>query len=311
MIIFLYGQDTYRLRQKLKDLVSEFRKKYRRPYIKQFDARELNFEDFRSEFQTVSMFKEKRLVKITNVFSAPVFLEKITEFLRKIHETEDTLVFYEEGMPNTNNSLFKFLEKKAKIYKFELLSQVKLKYWIKKELIRYQVEADLDTLDALYEIGSDNLWLLASEIKKLATFVGRGNKAHLNDLEVLSKQKVETDIFATIDAISGNNKGKALELLHRHLHEGDSPLYLLSMLRNQISNLLIVKDLMTKGVPAPFIAKESGLHPFVAKKSLRISYKFTLSQLKEIYRKLFRYEIKIKTGKIDPVLALELLTVEI
>jgi len=33
--------------------------------------------------------------------------------------------------------------------------------------------------------------------------------------------------------------------------------------------------------------------------------------LKKIYRKIFKLELKIKTGKIDPVLALDILVTEI
>ena len=128
---------------------------------------------------------------------------------------------------------------------------------------------------------------------------------------ILTKSKIETDIFATIDAFSAKDKKKALKLLHRHLEKGDSPLYLLSMLKFQISNLLIVKDLIERKTSYSHILNKSNLHPYVVKKNWNLAQKFDLEQLKKIYRKIFKLELKIKTGKIDPALALDVLITEI
>lgn len=313
MIIFLYGQDVYRLHQKLKELIDNFKRKHKKhSYIKHIDVKKSDFESFKDELQTSSIFKEKKLITITNVFSNPIFLKKILEFLRENRKDGgNTLVFWEEKMPNTDNPLLKILTNKGKVYRFEPLSGTKLKEWISREFAKYKVETDPRVIEVLCRFGGNDLWLLSGEIKKLATFVGQTNKIHLNDLELLSKQRVEIDIFSTIDAISSNNKDKALELIHKHLEEGDSPLYLFSMLKKQISNLLIVKNLKEKKAPVSFIIRDSGLHPFVARKCSRLSDKFTFNYLKKIYWKIFQFEIKIKTGKIDPALALELLTIEI
>ena len=107
------------------------------------------------------------------------------------------------------------------------------------------------------------------------------------------------------------DKKRALDLLHSHLEKGDSPLYLFSMIKFQISNLLVIKDLIEKQTPFPSILSQSNLHPFVVKKSYRLSQKFSLEQLKKIYRKIFKLDLKIKTGKIDPALALDILVTEI
>jgi len=313
MIAFLYGQDIYRLRQKLRELINDFEREHKNcSLIKHFDAKDLDFESFRNEIQTSSIFKEKKLITIAHVFSNSIFLEKTLKFFNENREkTENTLLFWEEKKIDPDHPLIKEIARIGKVYKFDLLSEAELKRWIRREFGKYKVEIEPGIIEALWEFGGNDLWLISGEIKKLIAFAGKSKKVFLKDLKLLSKPEVETDIFTTLDAISSDNKKRALDLLHNHLKKGESPLYLFSMLKKQISNLLIVKDLRNKRIPSSFIAQESKLHPFVAKKCLRLSEKFTFDQLKKIYWKIFQYEIKIKTGKIDPVLALELLTIEI
>ena len=313
MIAFLYGQDIYRLRQKLRELINDFEREHKNcSLIKHFDAKDLDFESFRNEIQTSSIFKEKKLITIAHVFSNSIFLEKTLKFFNENREkTENTLLFWEEKKIDPDHPLIKEIARIGKVYKFDLLSEAELKRWIRREFGKYKVEIEPGIIEALWEFGGNDLWLISGEIKKLIAFAGKSKKVSLKDLKLLSKPEVETDIFTTLDAISSDNKKRALDLLHNHLKKGESPLYLFSMLKKQISNLLIVKDLRNKRIPSSFIAQESKLHPFVAKKCLRLSEKFTFDQLKKIYWKIFQYEIKIKTGKIDPVLALELLTIEI
>ena len=50
-----------------------------------------------------------------------------------------------------------------------------------------------------------------------------------------------------------------------------------------------------------------GLHRFVAEKGRRQSRNFSMEQLETIYRKLLETDLAIKTGRMDQVLALDML----
>jgi DNA polymerase-3 subunit delta len=308
MIIFLYGQDTYRSRQKLKEIIERFGKTSKgRLGLIRLDAKKTSFQDFKDEIRTASIFKEKKFFILTNVFSNSEFEKEILDFLKKKKDLEDSVLFYEEGKVDGKKSLFKFLKDKGKAQEFEALEGYKLKNWIEDEFEKHQTKIEPGVSETLIKFIGSDLWQLSREIEKLVTYKVNEKEVSLKDIELLSKSKVETDIFKTIDAISSKDKGMALNLLHQHLKKGDSPLYLFSMIKFQISNLIIVKDLTEKRISL----SQSNLHPFVAKKSYSLSQKFSLEQLRKIYRKIFKLELKIKTGKIDPALALDILVVEI
>ncbi|MEO1289650.1 MAG: hypothetical protein AAFV93_17950, partial [Chloroflexota bacterium] len=55
------------------------------------------------------------------------------------------------------------------------------------------------------------------------------------------------------------------------------------------------------------IAKVLGIHPYPASKLATQCRRFELAQLESIYRRVQQYDVDMKTGRIQPRLALELL----
>ena len=306
MILFLYGEDTYRMKEKMKEIIEKYKKVHKSGLnLKYFD----NFEDLKDGMKQMSMFKEKKLAIINNPFSNIEFKEKFSENGKDFAKSEDIIVFYQEEV-NKNDTFFKFLKKNAKCQEFSSLGGLKLKEWIRKEFGKYQTEIEPKSLEMLIEYIGNDLWRMANEIKKLASY--KKNKIiKAEDIELLVRPKIETAIFKTIDAISQKNKKLAINLIHKHIEKGDHPLYLLSMINYQFRNLLIVKDFIERRKPYSIILKKSGLHPFVVRKSYYQAQKFSFQELKKIYQKIFQVDFDIKTGRIKPEIALDMLIAEI
>lgn len=311
MIIFLYGQDTYRSREKLKEIIEHYRRVHKSGLnLKYFDHNNLSLETLKNEFQTTPMFKEKKLVVLENIFPNLKNEEKFLDLIKNLKNSENIIVIYEKEKPDSRFALVKFLKKYSKSQEFKLLEEEKLKSWVNREFAKFKTKINPGALDKLiYFVGND-LWQMNNEIKKLVSFKSR-KKIEAEDVELLIKPKIEADIFKTIDAIAQKNKKKALSLIHKHLEKGDSPLYLLSMINFQFRNLLMIKDLIEKNRSYYIILKTTKLHPFVVKKSWQLANKFTLQELKKIYQKIFQVDLSIKTGRVEPRIGLELLLVEL
>lgn len=307
MIIFLYGPDTYRSRQKLKEIIEHYKETHQTGLnLKYLDGKNLDYADFKNEIQTTSMFKEKKLLILTDVLSNQEFKENFLKSSKKLIDSEDVVLFYETKEIPKNNAFFTFLKKQAKSQEFRLLDGQKLRNWVKKEVASQPASAGAAAVEKLIEYVGNDLWGLSNEIKKLASYKNKG-KIEAEDVELLVRPKTETDIFKTIDAIASKNKKQALGLIHKHLEKGDSPLYLLSMINFQFRNILLIKDLLEKGKPL----KLSRLHPYVVSKTYGLARRFTLEELKKIYQKIFQVDYNIKTGKLDPQAALDLLIAEL
>ena len=80
------------------------------------------------------------------------------------------------------------------------------------------------------------------------------------------------------------------------------------MLVYQVRNLLLMKDMGERErTDATTLGRMLKLHPYVAKKSYTQAGKFTLPELKKIYRLLLEVDKDVRLGRKDPKLALELL----
>lgn len=303
------------MREKLNEVVESYKKIHKSGLnLRYFDCSEKTAEDtfnnLKDEIRQASMFEEKKLAVVINPFLDSEFKEKFLKERKDLLKSEDIILLYEEGKIAKNDSLFKFFIKDTKSQEFQILSGQKLKNWVRRRFERYETKIESDALEMLIEhVGSD-LWRMNNEIKKLVSYKNN-TTVKKEDIKLLTRSKIETDIFKTIDAISQKNKKQALNLLHKHLEKGDSPLYLLSMINFQFRNLLIVKDFVEKYRPYSVILKKSGLHPFVVKKSYSLSQEFSIRELKKIYRRIFQVDLDIKTGRIESKMALDLLIAEI
>ncbi|HOC53673.1 MAG TPA: DNA polymerase III subunit delta [Candidatus Pacearchaeota archaeon] len=297
MIIFLFGEDTYRLKEKLREIIEEYKKKNTSGFNLRFlDAKEILFDDFKSELLSISMFKEKKLVVLSNIFSASKFKEDFLERGEPLFGSENILIIYEPGNVSQKEKLATFLKKKAKTEEFKFLRTDQVKRFIKKKL--EQKEISDDALSLLIDFCSNDLWKISKEIEKLINY--SKSKILKEDIELLVSPVYDNNIFETIDAIAKKEKKKAIKLLKRHIEDGDSVPYLLTMIAYQLKNIISVKS-----------SKKVAMNPFVLSKSLSQANNFSIEELKALYEKVAFLDADIKTGRVNPEFALDLLVFDI
>ena len=307
MIIFIYGQDTYRSRQKLNEIVDHYKKTRKSGLsLNFFEGENLNFQEFKNEMETVSMFKEKKLAVLKDIFSNQIFKEEFLKIKEVFSKSDDIVLIYQGKEMKKNDALYRFLKKNSKSQEFNFLEKDKLKSWVRKKIESYGGDIEGKALEKLLESVGSDLWQMENEIKKLVSFKD-GKTITQEDVELLVGQKIDAYIFKTIDALAERRKDLALSLIHKHLEKGDNALYLLAMINFQFRNLLLIKDFAEKNTPYYLIIKQSGLHPFIVRKSFQQAKQFSFQKLKKIYQNIFQADINIKRGRILPEAALDLL----
>ena len=222
------------------------------------------------------------------------------------------VLLFQEGKILSNDALLKFLKKNknVKICEFRPLETEKLRSWIKKQFKDSQVDIDPEALKRIIDFVGNDLWRMSNEIKKIISFKRKGSIS-VGDVETLIEPKIDVDIFKTIDAIALKDKKQALKLIRGHLKKGDYPLLILSMINFQFRNIIIVKDMMEKNISYGDILKKTKLHPFVIRKSCNLARRFSKEELKKIYQNIFKVDLNIKTGKVEPQTALDILIAQI
>jgi len=328
MVFFFYGEDDFRLKQKISSVVASYRQKHRSGFnFGYFDlAQEEDWEKLKNFLDSFSMFAEKKLAVVSGLFEAQKGIkEKLLDYFisSDIIKTEDSFLVVgqklerppekkiQEYVLKDNKDLFKKLTaKNIKAEEFNFLVGIKLENWIKKEVISRGGEINVQAIKQLAVFVGSDLWRASNEIDKLISY-RLGQEILPADIEKLVGAKIENDIFKTVDALAARNGALAFKLLHRHLAEGESEIYLLSMLVYQFRNLLLIKDQLERGVSSYDLGKKIKLHPYVLRKSFEQSKNFSLGALKNIYGRLSEIDIGIKSGGLESQTALDLIVKEI
>lgn len=315
MIIFLYGEDEFRSSRKLAEIKNKFLEKNKEGgtlFVFDFAENEEKIGELTLKLSSGSLFSNKKLAIVKNILRNKAVAEgqEFLDFLKKVDKgkiKDLTLVFWEKEKIDKKLKLAKFLLEKAKKQEFKLLEGAKLSNWIIEEIREISAGAVSISPKAMEKLSiyvGNDLSLLSKEIEKLVDYKGKGQISE-EDIDLLVKSKVDTDIFRTLDALSQGDKKTAVKLLHEHIESGDHPLYMLDRYFYQFRNLLKVKSLVEKDMPQSEIASKLKLHPYVVKKSLEQGGRFSLDRLKNLYKNLCEIDFAAKTGKVEIELALD------
>ncbi len=303
MLYLIFGKDNFRVQEKLAQIRGKFIKKTGSDLnIIEFDEK-AQIEQIKNAFQFGGLLAEQKLIIFKNFSTiAPAAIQKeLAKLLNKIPKAVH-LVFIEGELKS--NSLVRKIKTQGKAWQFELLSYYELLNWIKKRVEDKKRRIDPEAVKTLAFYIGNNLARTDNEIEKLITYKGQ-KTIMAEDVRLLVKPEFSPGIFKLIDNIAAKDLKKSQNILQQLLDAGENPLYIHSMIVYQFRNLIIIKSLSNLG--SAEIRKKTKLHPFVIQKSQQQIRNFSFENLKRIYAKLLDGEIAIKTGKIEPRLALELL----
>ncbi len=327
MIFFLYGEDTYRSRQKLKELKEAFIAKHDKGglNITHLDGEKLDIEKFRNAVSGSSFLANKRLIVVEDFLSrnkGQKVFEEINDYLYTNKELpkDNSVLFWESSnfekkkftskkdkspTPKRNPLLNNLLKEKF-CWQFEPLTNAKVINWIQKKIKEEKININADALQALVAYISNDIWQLNQDMEKLIAYC-QGRDIAINDVELLVRAKFNDNIFHLVDAIGQKNKKLALKLVRDQLDSGQDFDNIFPMIIRQFRILLQIKEKVDNGFPTTHLASELNLHSYVVEKALIQALRYKLPQLKKIYNQILNIDVKRKTGLNRPEILLDLL----
>jgi DNA polymerase-3 subunit delta len=192
---------------------------------------------------------------------------------------------------------------------FPLPKEQDLAGWIQKRVRDRQGKMSGEAVGMLAGLIGRDLRLLDQEIDKLLTYVDGERQISAEDVRTLVSRAREANIFDLVDCVGRRETARALQWLHYLLEQEEHPLQILAMLGRQVRILIQVSELRKQGLVPPEIASQLGLAPWMVPKFLDQAQKFDMAQLEAAHQQLVETDWAIKTGKMEEILALDLLVV--
>jgi DNA polymerase III subunit delta len=341
-VLAYHGADDALKRKALEQLASELVD----PDLRDFDYETLYGPDLTSDrviasAGVVPFASARRLVVVTqaNEMTAAE-QELLARNLNRVPETTCLVLMapapeLKEGKPKRGSELhpdlMRVVKKLGKAVDFPLM-----KAQDAPPVVRRMVESEGKTISltsamAIVRRAGTDTGILASEVRKLADYVGYRKEITAQDVEAVTTQTLEEKIFALTDAVGSKKPVLALQQLHPLLHDGSSAqgdaLRTLSMLARHFRELWQVrvlvdagcKALTREGVPEYLQAMLPsnnilGAQDWKMRKLREQAPNFSVEDLADCFERIAAVDLAIKgiDGDVsDAVLAMEMLIVEL
>ena len=259
MFYLLHGQDIYRSKEKLNELIAHFKTKVSDLGFFRIDGENFSEAEFKELLKGKTLFEKKYVVVCERVLENKEASNFILDNSDDLAKTDNMFLFLEEEVDE--KILEEFKKSAYKIQEYKPLDGIKLKAWFATKKIPANIASEI-----IKKSGSD-LWRASKEIEKYA----------LGELTAKQETVAEYNPFAICDAFAEKNKVKAWIIYQQALKWGIPAKEVFFKILWQIKNILLVKKLAGAGVAD--IAKESGLKPFVAGKAIKAAKNFSEEEL--------------------------------
>ncbi len=328
MLHILYGRDDFSRREELGRIKASLDSDgMLASNTDVLGGREVAFEQLTAICDTVPFLAGHRLVVVEGLLGRfepadrprrgasrprrgpPPELERwlgLAEYVQRL-PASTTLVLLDDEL-SADNPLLQALRAQARVLEFRPLRSGAVLQWILERAQRQEADISPAAARLLADLVGDNLWVLASELDKLAAFA-QSRRIEGADVKALVSEARDVNVFAMVDAIVEKRPAVALHLLRRQIiREGRDAGYLLAMVVRQYRLIIQAKDLSLSGLTAQEIGQRLGISSeFVLQRVLDQADRYSLSRLKTAYRRLLEADIAVKRGRYGEEVALELL----
>lgn len=290
MVVTLTGNE-FIISQTLRTLADRFTAKFGANGYEQIDGEKFEPTNLPSLLQSASLFAPQRLVVVKDAAKNKGLWELLGEWAGKV-PAETTLVIIEPSIDKRTKT-YKVLKATGDFKEFSVPHDAELVRWLQATADALGAKITLDDAQYLIDRTGRDQWLLSHEIEKLAY-----HSTITRDLiDTLVERTPEGSAFELLDAALSGNKSRVQQLVAVIKHQED-PYKLFGLLASQVYALAVL--VAASGKNADQIAKDTGLHPFVVRKTQGIAQKLGKERVKQIVTAVANCDMQLKTTGADP-----------
>ena len=213
--------------------------------------------------------------------------------------------------------LWKLLQKRGHAYQFAPMQSIEeAESFIAARFSGEGVRVDRAACRYLAELLGTSIPDILTEVRRLIIFIGDRKELALADVEGQVAATRTHTVFEFVDALGRRDARQALGVLNRLMEGGIKsdrktdvqaiPLILVSLLHRQVRNMLLAQSLVKDhGVEPRGLARDLGVPPFVAEKTLRQARRFPERRLQETLEELAAVDLRLKSTSLPPRSLLE------
>ncbi|HDQ34867.1 MAG TPA: DNA polymerase III subunit delta [Chloroflexi bacterium] len=275
------------------------------------------FDEVRRACSTVPFLADKRVVLLQEALSKANdrWVQELLEYLPHLPESTQ-LIFVEQRDLKARHPVLTWAKQhgeQAAIEHFSVPKERSLPTWIVQRTQHHGGQIAPQAASSLAQHIGPQLRLLDQEIQKLLTYRGLEGTITIEDVRRLVPY-IESGgvIFDLVDALGQRRPNVAAQQLHLLLDTGDHPLAIFGMIVRQFRLLVQARWVLDRGGTQGAVKEAlNQRHDFVVRKICNQARYFDAAQLTRAYQLLLDTDLAIKTGRLAPDAALDLLIAQL
>ena len=258
--------------------------------------------------ETMPFFAERRLIIVENSGFFKNATPELADYIKGMPETA-CFVFVEQEV-DKRGKLYKAVKDKGRVTELGKQDEKTLLVWIAGMVKREGRQIKESTARYLISKVGTDMQNIEKEMEKLFSYTMGESEITVQAIEEICTTQVTNKIFDMVESVATKQQKKALDYYYDLLALKEPPMSILYLLTRQFKLLLEVKALLAKGYDKSTIAKEAGLHPFVAGKYMKQCRSFSEKTLRDIMEYSAETEEMVKTGRLNDRMSVELFIVK-
>jgi len=274
MVITITGDNQHQARAEARKVTDAFVAEYGSLAVERFDAGEAETEQILSSISSTSLLSSHKLVIIQDFETNKILTEAAETIVEQA--SDDVTVLILIGKLDKRVAYGKLLKKTTDFREFSALSPQDTVNWVVQTTAKKNGQIDRGSAQYLIDFIGTNQERLSNELDKLILFnptITRSN------IEQLCERQASSTVFELLEAGFNGRQKQALQIYDEQRRQQVEPLAMIGMIGWQLHILAIAKTAKDKS--AADIAREAGVHPFVAQKSVQLAKNMALPKLRQ------------------------------
>jgi DNA polymerase-3 subunit delta len=314
VVYIFHGEDEFSIAQQ----IATFQEKLGDPTTAsmnttRLDGRVISIEELRGAAAAMPFLAPRRIVIVTGFLSRLGGKDQREKFLAVLENLPDTTALFliEPNSLETRRSkkhwLLAWAENaggRAYVRGFSLQRPGEMARWIQRQARDLNGQFSAAGAAMLASLVGSDTRMAYQEIQKLLAYVNYKRGVEPDDVELVASSFNQGNIFALVDAL-GEQDGRKAQYMLRQMLEVQDALSIYGMVIRQFRLLLLGREALDEGLSEAAYAKAAGVPPFVASKMYAQARRFDITTLEAVYRRLLEIDEAIKTGQVEPEVALD------
>ncbi|WP_144547741.1 DNA polymerase III subunit delta [Bacillus sp. X1(2014)] len=315
-IYLLFGTESFLINETKQLLLNHILTEEEKDFnFASYDLEETPIEVAIEDAETFPFLGEKKVIFLHN----PVFLTAEKSKDKAVHNLSRFEMYLKEPSPysvlvisapyeklDERKKITKELKRHAEVVEAKKLNEHDLRNWVKGRAKNSGIEFEPDAIDQLLALVGTNMFMITSEVDKLALYASGEKRIDIGLVEKLVARSLEQNIFTLIEKVVQRKLDEALRIYYDLLKQNEEPIKILALLAGQFRLIYQVKELSRRGYGQQQIAGYLRTHPFRVKLALGQANKFTDEELAHLIDLLAEADYQMKTGGMNKSLLIEM-----